>query len=114
MIYIGNMSNRKPRKKIVLSLTEEKYRWLEDMRVEDYEQEEAMATYVSHLIVREKKRRDEEKMKRSPGRPRKEDGQNVDGEQERMVLHPSQILADQGVMIPESEAEAIRQSGRNI
>lgn len=108
------MSNRKPRRKIVLSLTEDKYRWLEDMRVEDYEQEEAMATYVSHLITREKKRRDEEKFKAKPGRPRKEDGQNVGDEPERMVLHPSRILADQGVLIPESEADAILQSGRGV
>lgn len=107
------MSNRKPRKRVVLSLTEEKYRWLEEMRAEDYEQEEAMGTFVSRLITREKKRRDEEKIRAKPGRPKKEDGQNVDVEDEKMVLHPSKILADQGVMIPESEAEAIRSSGRN-
>ena len=105
------MSKRKLRKRMIISLSEEKQRWLEEMRAEDYENETPDATYIINLITREKKRRDEEKAKRGPGRPRKEDGQNVD-EPEKMVPHPSKILADQGVMIPESEAEVIMSGGR--
>jgi len=97
---------RKERKRIMISLTDERQKWLDEMRAEDYQLEMPEATYISDMIRREKKRRDEEKAKKSPGRPKKEDGQN-ENEPEELVPHPSKILADQGVMIPKSEAEAM-------
>lgn len=80
------------------------------MRGEDYENEEPLASYIVRLITKEKKRRDEEKLKRGPGRPKKEDGQEVEGDDnEMMVPHPIKILGDRGVMVTKGEAEAIRQ-----
>lgn len=101
---------RAKRKRLILSLTEEKQRWLEEMRIEDYETEEPMASYIVRMITREKKRRDEEKAKSRPGRPRKE-GETLDEvapeKEERQVPHPDKILARQGVMVTEDEANAI-------
>lgn len=96
------------RKRMLVSLSEEKLRWIEEMRVEDYEQETPLASYIVRLITKEKKRRDEEKVKARPGRPRKEDGQNVGDGGDVLVPHPDPILRDQGVMVTEDEAQMIK------
>lgn len=96
------------RKRMLISLSDEKQKWLEEMQIEDYEQETPLASYIVRLITKEKKRRDEEKVKARPGRPRKEEGQNVEEGGDVLVPHPDQILRDQGVMVTEDEAQMIR------
>lgn len=94
-------------KRIPIAVSEEKMGWLEDMRKEDYLQEMAIPTYISHLITMEKKRRDEEKLKGKPGRPRKEGNMSDDDVVDELVDHPNPVYAKRGIRVTKDEYEAL-------
>lgn len=99
--------------RILITLSKEREEIVRELMREDMEESEPLAGYISRLIVKEAKRRKDEKQreaeKRSPGRPRK-DGGSMEDEQESykpeepIYPHPDQIM-NAGVMLTKTELE---------
>lgn len=68
------------RRKVVASLNPDQYRVLRGLMEEDHQ--DNYTFYIAYLAIQERKRRDEDKGKRKPGRP-------VVGSTEEIVYYPS-------------------------
>lgn len=101
-------------KRILITLTEDRRAMLQTLMDEDFESGEPVSSYITRLISKEVRRRQEERAKRPAGRPRKEDSLvNLEEEEPQVVSkldepiypHPDQIM-NAGVMLTKSEIEA--------
>ena len=63
--------------RIQVTLSDEKEKMLLDLMKEDNESDEPMASYLVRLIPKMRGVRDEAKNKKSPGRPRKADDEDM-------------------------------------
>lgn len=99
--------------RLLITLTKEKEEMVRKLMEEDMESDEPLAGYISRLINKEAKRREEEKRKeaekRGPGRPRKDSGDSdydqVDYKPEEPIYdHPDQIM-NEGVKLTKTELD---------
>ena len=91
------------KKKTIIYLSEKKETLLKGLMLEDHMEDETYSSYISGLIAQEQKRRDVEKARKPQGRPRKEDGEQVEPKDEpRNIPHPEQVM-NAGVMLTQSE-----------
>lgn len=94
-------------KKFLVTLQPKAQQILKELMEEDFA--DNVSGYFTLLIMYEKKRRQQEKDKRSPGRPRKESGAGDDGEEcedtEAIYPHPDDVF-HKGVMLTKMELDA--------
>lgn len=84
-------------KRIIIRLSDEKEKMLEDLMREDNVLDEPVAPYIARLISSETKRRDEIKSKRPVGRPKKEGDGDFDGHDDpdwegSVYRHPDEMM----------------------